>query len=56
MPLPLLSHRFITAEELIEVTPSAVRMRKVELDADRRRVLARQAKSAAAKAAAAKAA
>jgi GTP-binding protein len=36
---------YVAADELIEVTPEAVRIRKVEMSADRRRTAARQARS-----------
>ncbi len=36
--------RFVAADELIEVTPEAVRLRKVELHTERRRAAARRAR------------
>jgi GTP-binding protein len=38
-----LAMEFIEPDELIEVTPDAIRLRKRELDANRRRKLAREA-------------
>ena len=40
-----LALEFIEADELIEITPGATRLRKRELDANKRRKLAREAKS-----------
>jgi GTP-binding protein len=40
-----LALEFIEADELIEITPNATRLRKRELDANKRRKLAREAKS-----------
>ncbi len=38
------THRYMAGDELLEVTPGGVRLRKVELSSDRRLKMARQAK------------